>query len=144
MPTVAELYSLQRSIPQESRATGSDRRERYSNPAPTARGQAIGDFLQPWRTERDAFIYYGSFGLVDPKNALLDAPALKSATGMSYGKSLATVTVAGFFGWGLMGWVIDPSHKRPGGLDETDTYKWWFNSSAWQNLKAGWEMGEFA
>ena len=39
-----------------------------------------------------AFIYYGTFGLVDPKAPFVDAPALAAARGMSYWRALAAVS----------------------------------------------------
>ena len=84
----------------------------------------------------DAFVYYGTFGLVDPKAPIVDAPAISKATGLSYGKALLSASVIGFLTMGAIGWVFDPQDKRRGGVWESEIFQ-----SAWQPIKQGWEMG---
>jgi hypothetical protein len=85
--------------------------------------------VTPKRYEDDvnAFLYYGSYGLLDPKNPTVDAPATKAATGWGYGKSLSVTLVGGFVTWGAVGWVLDPHGRREGGADETT----WFGPGKW-------------
>jgi len=82
-------------------------------------------YVTPEKYEDDvnAFLYYGSMGLFDPKNPTVDAPATAKATGWSYGKSLGFTLVGGFVVWGTLGWIVDPKDRREGGLAETEEYQ---------------------
>lgn len=86
-------------------------------------------YVTPEQYEDDvnAFLYYGTYGLLDPKNPTVDAPATKVATGWSYPKALSVTLVGGFVTWGVVGWLIDPHEKRGGGADETT----WFGPGKW-------------
>jgi len=82
-------------------------------------------YVTPEKYEDDvnAFLYYGSMGLLDPKNPSVDAPATARATGWSYGKSLGFTLIGGFIVWGTLGWLVDPQDRREGGLAETEGWQ---------------------
>lgn len=87
----------------------------------------------------DSFLYYGTFGLADPKAPFVDAPAIRASSGMTYGKSLFAASMIGFLSMGAVGWLFDPSDKREGGVWESDVFQ-----SAWQPIKEGWALGREA
>jgi hypothetical protein len=82
-------------------------------------------YVTPEEYEDDvsAFLYYGSMGLLDPKNPTVDAPTTARATGWSYGRALGFTLIGGFVVWGTVGWAIDPQDRREGGLAETEGYQ---------------------
>jgi|AMFO01.1.fsa_nt_gi hypothetical protein len=82
-------------------------------------------YVTPEKYEDDvnAFLYYGSMGLFDPKNPTVDAPTTARATGWSYGKSLGFTLIGGFVVWGTLGWIVDPADRREGGLAEREEYQ---------------------
>lgn len=82
--------------------------------------------------DASAFVYYGSFGLLDPKAPFVDAPAIMAATGTSYPRALLMASGIGFLTMGAIGWAIDPADKREGGYAESD---WWqrnITENQWQ------------
>ena len=89
----------------------------------TGHGGLMAVTPEEYEDDVNAFLFYGTFGLFDPKNAVLDAPALKASTGWSFGKSFAAVTLGGFVTYGIAGWLIDPADKRDGGWAETEGYQ---------------------
>lgn len=98
-------------------------------------------YVTPEQYEDDvnAFLYYGSMGLLDPKNPTIDAPATARATGWSYGKALRFTLLGGFVGWGAIGWLIDPHDKREGGWAEQEWYREHGPSSWVPRWKRNWE-----
>lgn len=87
-------------------------------------------YLTPveYQDDVNAFLYYGTFGLMDPKNPTIDAPATRKATGWSYSKALGFTLIGGFLFWGTLGWFIDPKDKRDevGGW-RSEWYDKWMN-----------------
>jgi hypothetical protein len=86
-------------------------------------------WITPEQYEDDvnAFLYYGSIGLLDPKNPA-DALAYSKAFGWPYSVSLGVAIIGGFFFWGTLGWFFDPQDKREevGGW-RSDWYDKWMN-----------------
>lgn len=66
----------------------------------------------------EAFAYYGSFGLIDPKAPIVDAPATASALGIGYWGGLVVAVLTGVLVAGTIGWTLDPAHKHDRGFDE--------------------------
>lgn len=66
-----------------------------------------------------AFIEYASLGLLDPK-----LPAELKLFGPLY-------VGANILGVGTLGWIFDPLHKRPGGVDD-----WWADAD-WNQIDWG-------
>lgn len=66
----------------------------------------------------EAFGYYGSYGLADPKAPFVDAPATASALGIGYFGGLMVAVLTGFLVAGTIGWILDPAHKHSRGVDE--------------------------
>ena len=81
------------------------------------------DYLGSYQDDAEALVYYGSFGLLDPKMpfeaftikrtlGLVGTRGFLLAAGMSMSGGIAMAAVAG--------WAIDPMHKREGGFDDWD------------------------
>jgi len=95
-------------------------------------------YITPEEYEEDvsAFLYYGTIGLMDPKNPA-DAAGYSKLFGWSYSTGLGVALIGGFFFWGILGWWIDPADMREGGLAEEDWFKritdpsYWFGPGKW-------------
>ena len=79
----------------------------------------------------DAVLYYGSFGLLDPKMPF-EAFAIKKAAGWLGFRGLAMGGAVSMLGGvavaGAVGWAFDPADRRKGGIIET---------SAWNRFVTG-------
>jgi len=90
----------------------------------------------PWhlgdvQEHADAALYYGSFGLLDPKMPF-EAFAIKRAKGWLGVRGLAmggaTSMAAGFVLAAIVGWAFDPADRRKGGI---------MQSQAWNRFVTG-------
>jgi len=91
---------------------------------------------EPYKDDVSAFLYYGTIGLMDPKNPA-DAAGYSKLFGWSYSTGLGVALIGGFFFWGILGWSIDWSDKREGGLAETEWWNKWMNPDNY-SLPEGW------
>jgi len=82
---------------------------------------------EPYKDDVSAFLYYGTIGLMDPKNPA-DAAGYSKLFGWSYSTSLGVALIGGFFFWGSLGWFFDPHDKREdvGGW-RSEWYDKWMN-----------------
>ena len=91
------------------------------------------------RDDAEAFLYYGTMGLLDPKMPL-EAWLLGGGTAVWSGWNLTTLrntwalrpspfgflkgaarsSLLAIVGAGVVGWFVDPSSRREGGMDEKD------------------------
>jgi len=92
---------------------------------------------EPYKDDVSAFLYYGTIGLMDPKNPA-DAAGYSKAFGWPYSVSLGVAIVGGFFFWGSLGWFFDPEDRRAevGGW-RSDWYDKWMNPDNY-SLPQGW------
>lgn len=83
--------------------------------------------VYPWESKAEFHLgvmaYYGKFGLLDPTN-VADIPMWKKA-GFSTKAALGLMSARAILGGAILGWILDPHDKRPGGL--------------WE--ETGWRMG---
>lgn len=92
---------------------------------------------EPYKDDVDAFLYYGSIGLMDPKNPA-DAAGYSKMFGWSYSTSLGVALIGGFFFWGALGWFFDPHDKREEvGGRRSEWYDKWMNPENY-SLPQGW------
>jgi len=82
---------------------------------------------EAYEDDVNAFLYYGTIGLLDPKNPA-DALGYSKAFGWPYSVSLGVAIIGGFFFWGSIGWFFDPKEKREevGGW-RSEWYDKWMN-----------------
>lgn len=92
---------------------------------------------EPYKDDVSAFLYYGTIGLMDPKNPA-DAAGYSKLFGWSYSTSLGVALIGGFFFWGALGWFFDPKDKREevGGW-RSEWYNKWMNPDNY-SLPQGW------
>jgi len=92
---------------------------------------------EPYKDDVSAFLYYGTIGLMDPKNPA-DAAGYSKLFGWSYSTSLGVALIGGFFFWGSLGWFFDPHDKREdvGGW-RSEWYNKWMNPDNY-SLPLGW------
>jgi len=92
---------------------------------------------EPYKDDVSAFLYYGSIGLMDPKNPA-DAAGYSKMFGWSYSTSLGVALIGGFFFWGALGWFFDPHDKREevGGW-RSEWYDKWMNPDNY-SFPQGW------
>jgi len=64
-------------------------------------------------------------------------PYKDDVSGWSYSTGLGVALIGGFFFWGILGWSIDWSDKREGGLAETEWWNKWMNPDNY-SLPEGW------
>jgi hypothetical protein len=99
-------------------------------------GFGITPVSDPFRTppplteSQSAFVYYGTFGLLDPKmpveawifggGSFIDEIgfALVAPTAVGFVEGAAISIVVAFVVTGSVGWALDPDHRRSGGADE--------------------------
>ncbi len=88
-------------------------------------------------TFAERFLYYGTGGLMDPKNYTLEPWALSGGGSAAFwkwnktrwaafGKGVLTSQSVAFAGMGMVGAIFDPLGYNEGGLDELigDVYDW--------------------
>lgn len=100
-----------------------------------------------WGTRKgvDAYVYYASLGLIDPKLPF-EAWAYGGAMGKSGAARFliggAAAASIGMLGVGTLGFLIDPKHLRPGkGLDETGPYQDFMEG--FHSVKPPWERASY-
>ena len=91
------------------------------------------------RDDAEAFLYYGTMGLLDPKMPV-EAWLLGGGTAVWSGWNLTTLrntwalrpsplgfargaarsSLLAIVGAGIAGWFVDPGHRREGGFDDKD------------------------
>jgi len=99
------------------------------------------------RDDAEAFLYYGTLGLLDPKMPA-EAWVLGGGRAVWAGWSVATLrntwamrptalgfaagvgrsAMIAFLGAGAIGWFVDPDDRREGGLFDTDRKDWSYHS----------------
>ena len=97
---------------------------------------------RPWYHVRhddfsERFFYYGTGGLLDPKNYTVEPFYLSGGGSLAFwkwnrsrwaafGRGVAISQTAAFIGVGLLGAIFDPLDKNEGGLDEHigSVYDW--------------------
>ncbi len=88
---------------------------------------SVGDMVAPgWHDDVDAFVYYGSFGLLDPKMPF-EAYGYKRAFGLVGWRGLAIGAgismSSGFLLAGTVGYIFDPADRREGGIMQSEAWK---------------------
>lgn len=95
---------------------------------------------EEYHDDIDAFVYYGTAGLIDP--TIPGEVKLYRSRGWSMRASMGLTFGRAMLGFTLFMWLIDPADKREGGWSEQEWFQrevereqlWWRKNAPWLSM----------